>query len=175
MNNANDDLMTSFSSFSTNEKQKTSTEAAVSLVEGAATKTDTHSNNDDDNDDDKRQGALKLPATKLKKTTSNSCLQDHAATQPPRIDTDGHLFTMVSKGSASVSNRKKIDDVDAWFEKTNPTFPVHLMWNASVRAQGHAPMKGIMWTEPQMEKAMMEFTVPSRLKCVWPSHYIGKC
>ena len=83
-------------------------------------------------------------------------MHDFAATQLPRIDTNGHLFTTLGIGTASVANRKMIDDIDAWFLERNPTFPVHLISNASVRARGHAPAKGNMWTEQQMEKAKSE-------------------
>jgi hypothetical protein len=156
MNNA---MMTSFfSKTNKNKKQKTSTEAAASLAEGAAAETDTRSNNDDDDDDDafqnQPQESVKLPATKPKKTMLNTCSQEHAATQLPRIDNDGHLHAAFGKGSASVANRKRINDVDAWFDQRNPTFPVHLVSNASVRAKKHAPVKGNMWTEQRMEKAM---------------------
>jgi hypothetical protein len=106
----NSTVMRSFFSSSKNKKQKTSTGGAVAFLEGTDAETEAHSNNDDndnDNDNDdtfqnQRQGALKLPATKLKKTTLNTCLQDHAATQLPRIDTNGHLFTAFGKGTASV-------------------------------------------------------------------------
>jgi hypothetical protein len=98
-----------------------------------------------------------LAATELTRTTLNTCLQDCAATQLPRIDTKGHLFTTSGKGIASVANRKVINAINAWFQQSNPTFLMCLILNASARAQEHAPVKGNMWTELQMEWAMMEF------------------
>ena len=107
-------MMTNFFS-SKKKKQKTSTEAAAPL-DGTTTETDADSKNNDANDDafqNQHQGALKLPATKPNKMILNTYLQDYAATQLPRIDTNGRLFTTVGKGTASVANRKMIGDVDA--------------------------------------------------------------
>jgi hypothetical protein len=116
---------------------KTSHEAASPLLDGT-------NNNDDDALQNQREGALKLPSTQPKESRLNTYLQEYAKTQLPRIDTDGNLFTTVGKGTASVVNRKIIDDVHAWFKNNNPTFPVHLISDASLRAREHAPMKGNM-------------------------------
>jgi hypothetical protein len=96
-------MMTSFykkktmTSFFSSKKQKTSTENVASL-EGTTT-TETDNDDDDGPFQNQREGALKLPSTKAKpkKTILNTYLQDYAATQLPRIDTNGHLFTTFGK------------------------------------------------------------------------------
>jgi hypothetical protein len=96
----------------------------VASLQGTTDETEARSNkNDNDNDNDntfqkQRQGALKLPATKPKNSTLNTCSQDHAATQLPWSDANGHLFTTFGKGTASVATRKMINNVDAWFPRS---------------------------------------------------------
>ena len=112
-------MMTSFFS-SKKKKQKTSNDTETSL-DGNTAETD-NNDNDDAFPNQQRQGTLKLPATQPSKSILSACLHDFAATQLPRIDTNGHLFTTLGTGTASVANRKMINDIDAWFLERNPTF-----------------------------------------------------